>query len=70
MMALIKIDNKDYDTDKLSEDARKQLVNLRLTDQEIQRVQMQLAIAQTARIAYAKALQAALPAESESLKLN
>lgn len=69
-MALIKIDNKDYDTDKLSEDARKQLVNLRLTDQEIQRVQMQLAIAQTARIAYAKALQAALPAESESLKLN
>lgn len=69
-MALIKIDNKDYDTDKLSEDARKQLVNLRLTDQEIQRVQMQLAIAQTARIAYAKALQASLPTDSESLKLN
>lgn len=66
-MAIIKIDDKDYNTDKLSEDARKQLVNLRLTDQEIQRVQMQLAIAQTARIAYAKALRDSLPKESESL---
>jgi Family of unknown function (DUF6447) len=56
-MATIKIDGKDYDTDKLSAQARAQLTSLQVTDAEIQRLQIQLAIAQTARSAYAKALQ-------------
>jgi len=60
-MPTIKIDNKDYDTDKLSEQAKAQLINLQVCDQEIQRLQAQLAIAQTARMAYAKALGEALP---------
>jgi hypothetical protein len=34
---------------------------LQVCDQEIQRLQVQLAIAQTARLAYAKALGEALP---------
>ncbi|TFH86524.1 hypothetical protein EQG41_11230 [Billgrantia azerbaijanica] len=52
----VTIDGKEYAMDQLSEDARNQLVNLRVTDQEISRLQQQLAIVQTARVAYANAL--------------
>lgn len=55
------IDGKEYDLDKLSEEARNQVVNLRVTDQEIARVKQQLAIYQTARSTYAQALKKALP---------
>ena len=60
-MPTIKINNKDYDTDALSDAAKAQLTSLQVTDQEIQRLNIQLAIAQTARNAYAKALQEMLP---------
>ena len=60
-MPTIKIDNIDYDTDKLSDEAKAQLVSLQFCDQELQRLQAQAAAYQTARQAYAKALQAALP---------
>ena len=60
-MPTIKIDNKDYDTDIFSDDAKNQLMNLNICDQEIQSLQARLAIAQTARLAYARALSAALP---------
>jgi hypothetical protein len=61
-MPAIKIDNIDYDTDKLSEEAKAQLVSLQFCDQELARLQAQASVYQTARMAYAKALQAALPA--------
>jgi hypothetical protein len=60
-MPTITIDNKQYDTDALSDDAKKQLTSLQVTDQEIQRLNIQLAIAQTARNAYARALNELLP---------
>ena len=63
-MAKLTIDGKEYDTDNLSEDAKKQLMSLQICDQRIQTLQRDLAITQTARIAYADALKAALPAES------
>jgi hypothetical protein len=59
-MPTINIDNIEYDTDKLSDDAKAQLVSLQFCDQELQRLQAQAATYQTARMAYAKALQAAL----------
>lgn len=55
------IDGKEYDPETLPEEARKQLVNVRITDQEIERRRQQLGIAQTARRAYARALAEALP---------
>ena len=55
-MPTIKINNQDYDTDTLPEAAKQQLQMLALTDAEIKRLQAQLAIAQTARNAYARAL--------------
>ena len=57
----ITIDGVEYALNDLSNDAKNQLMNLRVTDQEIARLQTQLAIAQTARTAYAHALSAALP---------
>jgi hypothetical protein len=59
-MAMIKIDGKDYDTDKLSEQARAQLVNLSFVDNEASRLQAQMAVLQTARQVYVRALKEAL----------
>ena len=55
-MPNIKIDGKDYDTDSLSDEAKKQLSNLQFTQSEIMRLQSQLALAQTAPAAYTNAL--------------
>jgi hypothetical protein len=60
-MPTIKIDNIDYDTDKLSDEAKAQLASIQFCDQELARLQSQAAAYQTARIAYAKALKEALP---------
>jgi hypothetical protein len=71
-MPTINIDNVEYDTDKLSDEAKAQLVSLQFCDQELARLQAQTAALQTARMAYAKALQAALPAlpQSDTVKLG
>jgi hypothetical protein len=61
-MPTITIDNVNYDTDTLSDEAKAQLVSLQFCDQELARLQAQAAAIQTARMAYAKALQSALPA--------
>ena len=57
----ITIDGTEYHLNELSENARNQVTNLRVTDQEIARLQQQLAIYQTARTAYARALAEELP---------
>ena len=69
-MPTIKIDNVDYDTDKLSNDAKAQLASIQFCDQELQRLQAQAAAYQTARQAYAKALQAALPIPLEQAQMS
>ena len=61
-MPIIKIDDKDYELDDLSEDARGQLLSLQFVDAELQRVNAQSAVLKTARVAYAKALNEALAA--------
>ena len=59
----VTIDDKEYDPDKLSDAAKGQIVNLKVVDQEIASLQQKLAIAQTARNAYATALKEELPEE-------
>ena len=61
-MPIIKIDGKDYELDQLSGEAKAQLANLQFVDSELQRVNALVAVLQTARIAYAKALNEALAA--------
>ena len=59
-MHTIKGNDIDYDTDSLSAEAKAQLEMLLATEGEIRRLQTQLAIAQTAKNAYAQALAAAV----------
>lgn len=62
-MAKITIDDKEYETDDMSEDARAQLVSLQFVNSEIPRLQAKLAAMQTAANAYSIALGKALEDE-------
>lgn len=62
-MPTISIDNVDYDLDTLSDAAKAQLASLQVVDRRIAGLQEELAIHQTARIAYANALKALLPVD-------
>lgn len=57
----VTIDGTEYNVADLSDNAKAQLTNLRVTDTEIEKLKQQLAITQTARTAYAGALKAELP---------
>jgi len=57
----VTIDGVTYQQSELNNAAKVQLKQLQATDQEIAQLKRQLAIAQTARAAYAAALQAELP---------
>ena len=72
IMPTIKIDNVDYDLDSLSDDAKAQLQSIQFVDQELAKLQMQVAAMQTARNAYVNALKAALPVVpgSDTIKLS
>lgn len=59
-MAAIKIDGKDYDTDNLTDHAKNQLMNLQFVDAELNRLQAQAAVFQTARQVYVNSLKGAL----------
>jgi len=75
-MPTIRIDNQDYDLDTLPQAAKDQLQSMQFVDNELARLQAQAAVLQTARMAYSKALQEALPSileqaqASETLKFN
>ncbi|RNL61860.1 DUF6447 family protein [Zhongshania marina] len=57
----ITIDGKEYDLASLTDEAKNQLMNIRVADQKIASAQQDLAVLQTARNAYARALAEALP---------
>lgn len=63
-MATIKIDDNEYDMEKLSDDVRQHLSSLQFVDSELGRLTAQTAVLQTARMAYSKALREALDAQS------
>ncbi|MBK1734509.1 hypothetical protein CKO15_04250 [Halorhodospira abdelmalekii] len=57
----VTIDGKSYNLADLSENARQQLVNIRVAEQEIARLERQLALARTARAAYTQVLAREIP---------
>lgn len=61
-MPTITIDNVEYDFDSLSTDAKNQFTSLQFVDHKLAQLQAEIAVFQTARIGYSKALQEALPA--------
>ena len=71
-MTTITIDEQAYELDNLSDDAKAQLASIQFVDAELARLQAKTAALQTARIAYAAALNKALPTplESDTLKFN
>jgi hypothetical protein len=55
-MATVTIDGREYDTDKMSEDARRQLGNVATCDRRLEELRNESAMIQTARNTYAKSL--------------
>ena len=55
-MATITIDDKDYDLDNLSDEAKQQVISLQFVQTEIKRLDAQLAVYKTASMAYSSAL--------------
>jgi hypothetical protein len=70
-MTTITIDNKQYEIEALSDDAKVQLAAIQFVDSELARLQAKAAALQTARIAYSKVLKDALPSlpASDTVKL-
>ncbi len=58
--------------DTLSNEAKAQLVSLQFVDAELQQLNASMAVLQTARMSYSKALNEALPVlpEGETIKFN
>ena len=56
-MSEIKINGKSYDLENLSENAKKQIVSLQFVQNEIQKLNAQIAAYKTAEMAYSKALE-------------
>lgn len=67
MRDTVKINDKEYQLADLSQEAKAQLTSLRVCDIELQRLQAQIAITETAKAAYGRALEAALPTPPTSL---
>ena len=63
--ATITIDDVAYKIDDLSDNAKGQIQGIQMAEAEIKRLNIQVALAQTARNAYILALQADLPASDE-----
>ena len=60
-MATIKIEDKTYDLDQFSPEAKLRLTSLQAAEGELRHLNVQLALVQTARATYARALQSMLP---------
>jgi hypothetical protein len=65
-MAKITIDHVEYDSESLSPEALGQLQSIQFVDSEVAKLNARIAAMNTARNAYATALQELLPAEQQS----
>jgi hypothetical protein len=70
--ATIKIDNKEYDLDTLSDGCKVQLASIQFVEQKLARLQTKGTALQTAKAAYLQALKASLPVlgGSDTIKLS
>ena len=71
-MPTLKIDNKEYGLDTLSDECKAQLASIQFVEQELARLQAQIAVMQTAKSTYVQALKNSLPAVggSDTIKLS
>ena len=59
-MATVSIDGKDYESDDLNDEAKKQLASIQFVQGEINRLNALIAVSQTALAAYSTALKSAV----------
>ncbi|MEM9784857.1 MAG: hypothetical protein AAF801_00035 [Pseudomonadota bacterium] len=64
-MAKVTIDGKEYETDDMPEDTRRQLLNVAFCDRKLEELRNETAITQTARNSYAKSLSDLLSGSSD-----
>jgi len=69
-MAKVTIDNVVYDTESLAAEALAQLQSIQFVDTELAQLNARVAAMNTARNAYANALQQLLPQEQEDSEDN
>lgn len=71
-MTTVNIDNKQYDLESLSDECKAQLASIQFVEQELSRLQAQIAVLQTAKSTYAQALKSSLPVVggSDTIKLS
>ena len=67
-MAKIKIDDIEYDTDDMTDNAKAQVASLQFNEAHMNRLRNELAIADTAKIAYVNALKAELESGKKETK--
>jgi len=65
-MVKIKIDDVEYDTDDMTDNAKAQVASLQFNEAHMNRLKNELAIADTARIAYVNALKQELEKEKDT----
>ncbi len=65
---VITIDDKNYAIEDFSDEAKAELGSMQFVDNQLAELQAQIAVIQTARIAYANALKAELPADKPAPK--
>jgi hypothetical protein len=65
-MPKIKIDNKEYDSESLPEEANAQIFHIKAIDFEINRIKTLIAVLQTAKSSYTQALKVQI----EKLKIQ
>ena len=65
-MAKIKLDDVEYDTEDMSDNAKAQLASLQFNEAHINRLKNELAIADTAKIAYVNALKRELESSEDN----
>ena len=65
-MPKIKLDDVEYDTEDMSDNAKAQLASLQFNEAHINRLKNELAIADTAKIAYVNALKRELETSENS----
>ena len=67
-MSIVTINGTEYNTEALSSEAKNELMSMQICDQKIAALQTDIAIAQTARNAYANALNGLLPIAAPKAK--
>ena len=67
-MATITLDGKEYNTEDMSDNAKAQIASLQFNEVHTQRLRNELAIADTARIAYTAALKKELEEKKDTKK--